>query len=417
MPRERNSRCPCDACQRDKVAAEQHQRWLDVLSLLNERQARLYVAEKALDLGRGGISTMAEVTGMTRPTIMKGIRELRAGIPREELDRIRRTGAGRKPIQATDPQLLPDLVAIMQESAGGDPMSSLKWTSKSTRHLAEELSRKGHAISQETVCRLLYDLGFSLRGNVKSLSRGDHPERDAQFRYVANMANRFQKAKMPVISVDTKKQEKIGAFKNPGRNWRRRPRHVHAYDFPHLAEGKAIPYGIYDTVRNTGMVRVGMTSDTAEFAVDSIRRWWRLMGRRHYPGAWRLLIFADGGGSNGSRNRLWKQQLQMFADTEGLEITVCHYPPGTSKWNKIEHRMFSHISLNWKGEPLTSYETVINLINGTRTKAGLKIRAELTRKQYQKGIKVSEADMSEIRLKRHKTHPHWNYTIQPRKSH
>jgi len=271
MPRKRNSRCLCDTCKKDEMTAEQHQRWLDVLSLLNERQARLYVAEKAIDLGRGGISKIAEITGMARPTIMKGIRELRAGISREESERIRRTGAGRKRIQATAPQLLPDLEAIMQESAGGDPMSSLKWTSKSTRRIAEDLSRKGHAVSHETVCRLLHDLGFSLRGNVKSLSRGDHPQRDTQFRYIASMAKRFQKAKMPVISVDTKKQEKIGEFKNPGRNWRRQSRHVHAYDFPHLAEGKAIPYGIYDTFRNAGMVRVGMTSDTAEFAMDGIK--------------------------------------------------------------------------------------------------------------------------------------------------
>jgi transposase len=414
MPRKRNSQCPCGQCEQDGMAAEQHQRWLDILSLLNERQARLYVAEKAIDLGHGGITKMAQITGMTRQTIAKGIGELRAGIREEDSDRIRQMGGGRKRIGQANPQLLHDLNAIMEGTTGGDPMSSLKWTSKSTRRIAEELVRKGHAISHETVCRLLYELGFSLRGNVKSLSQGDHPQRDAQFRYIADMAKAFHKAKMPVISVDTKKREKVGEFKNPGRNWRRQSRVVNAYDFPHLAEGKAIPYGIYATSRNTGMVRVGVSRDTAEFAVDSIKRWWRLMGQRHYSPATRLLIFADGGGSNGSRNRLWKQQLQKFADACDLEITVCHYPPGTSKWNKIEHRMFSHISLNWKGEPLTSYETVINLINGTRTKTGLKIRAELTQKRYRNGIRVSDADMKKLNLEKHNTHPHWNYTIRPR---
>ena len=398
------------------MTAQEHQRWLDILSLLNERQARLYVAEKAIQLGRGGVSKMSEITGMSRPTIIKGMAELRGGIARQERDRIRRAGGGRKRIGEANPALLRDLESLMESSTGGDPMSKLKWTSKSTRRLAEELGHLGHRVSHETVCRLLYDLGYSLRGNVKSLSKGDHPDRDAQFRYIASLAEEFQSSQLPVISVDTKKQEKVGQFKNAGRKWRRQPRKVHAYDFPQLAEGKAIPYGVYDPARNVGMVRVGISRDTAEFAVDSIKRWWRYMGQRHYRGAKKLLIFADSGGSNGSRNRLWKLRLQEFADACDLEITVCHYPPGTSKWNKIEHRMFSYISLNWRGEPLDSYETVIELINNTRTKTGLKIRAELTQKRYKKGIKISDGAMKELNIQPHDTHPQWNYTIRPRNS-
>jgi hypothetical protein len=264
------------------------------------------------------------------------------------------------------------------------------------------------------VGRLLQDeLGFSLRANVKSRSAGHHSDRDAQFGYINRTVEDFHKAQQPVISVDTKKQEKVGDFKSPGRRWEREPRHVNAYDFPHLARGKAIPYGIYDVYHNVGMVNVGITKDTAEFAVDSITRWWRVMGQRRYPQATRLLICADGGGSNGSRNRLWKASLQQLANRTGLSLTVCHYPPGTSKWNKIEHRMFSFISINWQGKPLESYETVIQLINGTKTRTGLKIRAELCLTVYEKGVKVSAADLNDLNLTPHDLHPNWNYTIAP----
>jgi len=375
----------------------------------------LYVAEKAIELGRGGIQEMTVITGMNRQTIRKGIQELDAGIAVEAPEQIRRRGGGRKRIEHTQPRILRDLAAIMKAATAGDPMTSLKWTNKSTRSLAEELQAQGHVIEANTVGRLLQNqLGFSLRANVKSRSAGHHANRDAQFGYINRSVEEFRKAQQPVISVDTKKQEKIGDFKNPGRRWEHEDRKVNAYDFPSLARGKAIPYGIYDVYHNVGMVNVGITKDTAEFAVDSIGRWWRIMGKRCYPQATRLLICADGGGSNGSRNRLWKVSLQQLANRIGLTLTVCHYPPGTSKWNKIEHRMFSFISINWQGKPLESYETVIQLINGTKTRTGLKVHAELCAKVYEKGIKVSADEIQELNLTHHDLHPNWNYSIGPK---
>jgi hypothetical protein len=396
------------------MSVDQHQRWLLILGQLNERQARWYVAEKAIELGHGGINLMAEITGMNRQTIRKGIQELAAGIPLDTAGRIRHPGGGRKPIEQTQPRLLRDLAAIMNEATAGDPMTSLKWTNKSTRHLAQALQARGHMIEANTVGRLLQEeLGFSLRANVKSRSASHHADRDAQFGYINGTVDEFHKAQHPVISVDTKKQEKVGNFKNPGQTWEHEPRQVNDYDFPNLSRGKAIPYGIYDVYHNVGMVNVGITKDTAEFAVDSIGRWWRVMGKRRYPRATRLLICADGGGSNGSRNRLWKVSLQQLANRTGLTLTVCHYPPGTSKWNKIEHRMFSFISINWQGKPLESYETVVELINGTKTRTGLKIRAELCSKVYEKGVKVSAEEIQDLNLTRHDLHPKWNYSIGP----
>jgi transposase len=395
------------------MVQESHKHWLTLLAQLNERQARLCVAEKALSLGHGGIAQLALMTGMNRQTIRKGIRELRAGIPEAEAERIRQQGGGRKRVELADPQVLQQLAASMEETTAGDPMSALRWTNKSTRRLAEELTSQGHPIHANTVGRLLQLLGFSLRANVKSKSAAHHADRDAQFRYINRLAKRFQRAQQPVISVDTKKQEKVGDFKNPGRTYRRTPQHVNAYDFPHLARGKAIPYGIYDVYENVGMVNVGITRDTAEFAVDSIERWWRRLGKRRHAQANQLLICADGGGSNGTRNRLWKARLQDLADRTGLTLTVCHYPPGTSKWNKIEHRMFSFISINWQGQPLESYETVVQLINGTTTTSGLKVHAELCVKEYERGLKVSDEEMEGINIRRHRTHPQWNYTIRP----
>ena len=399
----------------DTMIQEQHHRWLSLLTQLNERQARLYVAEKALEAGHGGIRKLMEITGINRQTIRKGIRELRNGCSQGETDRVRRQGGGRKPLQISDPRVLCDLATIMEEMTAGDPMSALRWTNKSTRHLAKQLQMQGHAIEADTVSRLLRVLGFSLRANVKSKSAGHHADRDAQFRYIDRMAKRFQRAQQPVISVDTKKQEKVGDFKNPGKTYRRTPQQVNAYDFPNLARGKAIPYGIYDVYENVGMVNVGMTRDTAEFAVDSIDCWWRRLGKRHYAKATQLLICADGGGSNGTRNRLWKVRLQELANRTGLTLTVCHYPPGTSKWNKIEHRMFSFISINWQGQPLESYETVVQLINGTTTESGLTIHAELCLEEYETGIKISDQEFQGINIKRHRTHPQWNYTIRPLK--
>jgi hypothetical protein len=308
------------------------------------------------------------------------------------------------------------LKEIVEETTAGDPMSPLKWTAKSTRTIAEELTRLGHTVSSVTVGRCLDEMGYTLQANVKSREGSRNPNRDAQFRYLNRQVKGFRRAGDPVISVDTKKKELVGAFKNGGRRWlpKGKADQVSVHDFPHLGKGKAIPYGAYDIARNRAVVNVGVTHDTAEFAVESIRRWWRLDGKRHYGGTRRLLICADSGGSNGSRPRAWKLQLQALSDETGMAITVCHYPPGTSKWNKIEHRLFSFISLNWKGKPLVNYETVVNLIGGTRTRAGLKVKAVLDANQYETGIAVSDEDIAQLRLKRHKVHPNWNYTISPR---
>lgn len=393
-------------------------RWLKVLGTLNERQARLLVAERALALGRGGISQMCRLTGMSRPTIMKGVAELLAkgGLPPITEGRVRRPGAGRKKVEERDPELRRQLVRIMEETTAGDPMSLLKWTSKSTRAIAEQLARLGHPVSSVTVGRCLHDMDYSLQANVKELEGPQHPDRDAQFRYINAQVKRFLRSHDPVISVDTKKKELVGAFRNPGRTWRPtgKPEKVMVHDFPSRSEGHAIPYGTYDVSSDRAVVNVGVTHDTAQFAVESMRRWWRLLGRRWYAAAQRLLICADAGGSNGSRLRAWKLHLQDLADELGLAITVCHYPPGTSKWNKIEHRLFAFISMNWKGQPLLSYEAVIALIGSTRTRSGLKVRAVLDTSEYETGIKVSASEMRGLKLKAHALHPEWNYTISAR---
>lgn len=389
---------------------------LRVLSSLNEAQARWYVAKEALARGRGGLKTMHELTGMSRPTILKGMRELRKQRVLAATERVRQPGAGRKRVEAADPGFTRALETIMDENTAGDPMSLLRWTNKSTTRIAEQLSHGGHQTSADTVGRRLRELGYSLQANVKTLEGSSPAERDEQFRYINRQVKRFLAQGAPVLSVDTKKKERVGKFKNAGRMWRSRgtPQEVNIYDYPHLGVGTAIPYGAYDVGRNEGFVNVGMTHDTAEFAVASLRQWWRLFGRRHYAGARELLLCADGGGSNGSRNRAWKYYLQQLADQIGLRITVCHYPPGTSKWNKIEHRMFSFISMNWRGQPLVSYETIVNLIGATRTRTGLQVKARLDPKEYEAGIKVSDAQMSRLHLRPHKMHPTWNYTISPR---
>ena len=391
--------------------------WLRVLGTLNEYQARLYVAEKALDLGRGGITHLSSLSGMSRVTITRGLSDLRGRTDlRVAAGRVRNPGGGRKKLEETDPALARRLKAIVEETTAGDPMSPLKWTAKSTRTIAEELTRLGHPISSVTVGRCLDEMGYTLQANAKSREGSHNPDRDAQFQYLNRQVKGFRRAGAPVISVDTKKKELVGAFKNGGRRWlpKGKADQVSVHDFPHLGKGKAIPYGAYDIARNRAVVNVGVTHDTAEFAVESIRRWWRLDGKRHYSGTRRLLICADSGGSNGSRPRAWKLQLQALSDETGIAITVCHYPPGTSKWNKIEHRLFSFISLNWKGKPLVNYETVVNLIGGTRTRTGLKVKAVLDANRYETGVAVSDEDIAQLRLKRHKVHPNWNYTISPR---
>ncbi len=389
---------------------------LKVLATLNEAQARWFVAREVLARGRGGLKALHEATGVSRPTILKGIRELRTKKALPSGERIRRPGGGRKRVEAVDPRWEQALDRIMDENTAGDPMSLLRWTNKSTARIAEELTRQGHSASDETVRRRLRALGYSLQANVKNLEAGSGVGRDEQFRYLNRQVKQYLVRGEPVLSVDTKKKERVGNFKNSGQTWRPQgePLEVNTYDYPHLGEGPAIPYGAYDVHRNEGFVNVGISHDTAEFAVESLRRWWKLFGRRHYPEARRLLLCADGGGSNGSRNRAWKYYLQQLADQWGLEVTVGHYPPGTSKWNKIEHRLFSFISLNWKGQPLVSYETVVNLIGATRTKTGLRVTAELDAKQYEAGIKISDAQMERINLRPHRIHPLWNYTISPR---
>jgi Rhodopirellula transposase DDE domain len=387
---------------------------LKVLDALNESQARWYVAREVLARGRGALKAMYELTGMSRPTILKGIRELQGqkGLPRE---RVRQPGGGRKRLEESDPGLQTALERIMEENTAGDPMSWLRWTNKSTARIAEELTRLGHSVSDETVRRRLADMGYSLQANVKNLEESA-AGRDRQFRSINRQVKQFLARQEPVLSVDTKKKERVGNFKNAGKAWRPKgqPMEVNVYDFPHMGVGPAIPYGAYDQQRNEGFVNVGISHDTAEFAVESVRRWWRWIGRRRYPEAQRLLLCADGGGSNGSRNRAWKYHLQQLADQSGLIVTVCHYPPGTSKWNKIEHRMFSFISLNWQGKPLVSYETVINLIGATRTATGLRVKAKLDTRYYEAGVKISDEEMKQISLRTHSTNPEWNYTISPR---
>jgi hypothetical protein len=386
---------------------------LKVLGALSESQARWYVARETLALGRGGLKAMNELTGMSRPTILKGIRELQQ---HKELpsERIRQPGGGRKRLEESDQGLEAALEQIMEENTAGDPMSLLRWTNKSTVRIADELTRLGHWVSDETVRRRLAEMGYSLQANAKNPEESG-AGRDQQFRYINKQVKRFLSGKEPVLSIDAKKKERVGNFKNAGRTWRRKgqPIEVNVYDFPHLGVGPAIPYGAYDQQRNGGFVNVGISHDTAEFAVESVRRWWRWIGRRRYPQAQRLLLCADGGGSNGSRNRAWKYHLQQLANQSRLAVTVCHYPPGTSKWNKIEHRMFSFISLNWQGKPLVSYETVINLIGATRTATGLQVKAKLDTRYYEAGVKITDEEMESVNLQTHRTNPEWNYTISP----
>ena len=389
--------------------------FMTILDSLSESQARWYVAREAVALGRGGIRRMEELTGVSRPTILRGIRELERGdLPPE--GRIRRVGGGRKRLEHHDRGLTWALQRIMEENTAGDPMSHLRWTNKSTTTIAEELTRQGHPVSHEKVRQCLGELGYSLQTNRKNKEGLSPPERDAQFRYLNRQVQRFLGRGEPVLSVDAKKKERLGSFKNAGKTWHLKGRapEVNVYDFPTLGKGTAVPYGAYDVERNAGFVNVGVSGDTAEFAVESLRRWWKLDGWYHYPRATTLLICADSGGSNASRSRGWKYHLQQFADAFGLSVTVCHYPPGTSKWNKIEHRMFSFISINWKGKPLVSYETVVNLIGATRTQGGLRIKARLDPRHYEKGIKITDQQMEDIHLEPHATHPQWNYTIRSR---
>jgi DDE family transposase len=388
-----------------------------ILPHLDERQRRLLLAAEARWLGHGGISVVARAAGVSRVTVTAGVEELEAG-GEPTPGRTRRAGAGRKQLTETDPGLLDALDALVEPETRGDPMTRLRWTTKSTRNLAAELTDQGHAISHHSVGRLLNGpLGYSLQGNAKTVEGKQHPDRDAQFHYINDQVTEALTAGEPVISVDAKKKELIGEYANTGRTWEPAgdPRKVNVHDFPG-EQGKAVPYGIYDLGQNAGWVSVGSDGDTAQFAVETIRRWWTTVGHAAYPDTSTLLVTADAGGSNGYRLRLWKKELAAFADETGLTVTVCHMPPGTSKWNRIEHRLFSHISMNWAGQPLTSHEVAINLIAGTTTRTGLTVHAERDTGSYPRGIKVSDREMKALiaqHLTPHEWHGEWNYTVSP----
>jgi len=380
---------------------------------LNERQWRLYVATEARRIGPGGISQVAREAGVTRKTIRKGLGELEAGALYQPGERIRQQGGGRKKNTVKDATLRADLEGMLDPK--GDPESLLRWTSKSVSKLRKALTRLGHTIGETAIRGMLHEMGFSLKATKKSIEGGSHADRDAQFQHINRTGKAFEAKGQPVISVDCKKKELIGNFKNGGREWQAKGQEttVNVYDYLSIADGKAIPYGIYDLVHNSGFVNVGIDHETAEFAVESIRRWWKSVGSNLYPSSRELLIVADGGGSNGARNRLWKQQVQHLANETGLAITVCHLPPATSKWNKIEHRLFSYISINWRGKPLTSLETIIELISHTTTEEGLTVMAVKDTNSYPTGLKVSNEDMAALNLTSHPFHGDWNYTIQP----
>jgi transposase len=389
---------------------------LDVV--LDERSRRQWAAAEAKELGYGGVSAVARATGLARDTIQLGLRELvyRQQHPEEPTSaRLRKRGGGRKALVTTDPALMSALETLVEPLTRGDPESPLRWTCKSTRRLADELRRRGHRVGYRTVAWLLHEAGYSLQANRKTREGNQHPDRNAQFEYINAQAVRFQKRGQPVISVDTKKKELVGDFKNPGQEWHPQgePEKVRTHDFPDEELGKAIPYGVYDVTNNQGWVNVGIDHDTAYFAAASIRRWWEEMGATRFPRAQQLFITADGGGSNSSRTRLWKVALQKLADDIELTLTVSHFPPGTSKWNKVEHRLFSFITNNWRGKPLVSHQAIVNLIASTKTTKGLIVKAALDENTYETGIEVSDEQMAKLRLVRARFHGDWNYTIKP----
>jgi len=390
-------------------------------SELDEKARRFWAATEANSLGHGGSRAVSKATGIAESTIRIGQSEIARSskIQKEnEVRRIRNKGAGRKPIIEQDRALLAALDFLVEPTSRGAPMSPLRWTCKSTRRLAKELSEMGHIVSHAKVGQLLSELNYSLQGTRKRMEGVSHPDRNAQFEFIYRQVKDFQSSCQPVISVDAKKKELIGRFANGGVEYqpKGKPEEVETYDFPSMADGKGIPYGVFDITKNHGWVSVGTDHDTSEFAVNTIRQWWRQMGQHVYPQAEKLLITADGGGSNGSRNRLWKYELQRFVDETQIAVTVCHFPPGTSKWNKIEHRMFSHISKNWRGRPLTSHEVMVNLIANTTTESGLNIQAALDSNEYLTGITFSDLEMKTLTLEKNDFHGEWNYSIYPTKN-
>jgi len=392
-------------------------RYRQIAPVLNEQSRRRFVALEAQRLGRGGVSVMARITGLARSTIYHGLSDIRNKVTTPP-GRIRREGAGRKKKTVEDPTILDDLKKLVEPETRGDPMQTLLWTTLSLRDLAKALKKSHHKVSPTVVGNLLRELHYSLQANSKTHEGKQHIDRDAQFCYINTQATEFLTAGAPVISVDTKKKELVGNYKNNGRTWRPKgtPDPVNVHDFKDPNKPRAVPHGIYDLADNVGWVTVGTDHDTASFAVNAIRRWWVSMGKRRYPKAKRLMITADGGGSNGYRVRLWKAELQNLADELKFPITICHFPPGTSKWNKVEHRLFSFISINWRGKPLRTYRTIVQLIAATTTDAGLKVRAVLDRNKYPKGVKVPDVEFDAINITRHDFHGDWNYTIKPRAS-
>jgi hypothetical protein len=386
---------------------------------MDERRRRQWAAAEARELGWGGVSLVARATGLSRPTITAGMRDLEQPPQQRMLDaaRVRRPGGGRKRLAVTDPDLLTALEALIDPVTRGDPESPLRWTCKSTRRLADELTRQRHPVGPRTVATLLHEAGYSLQANRKTREGSSHPDRNAQFEHINTQVVTFHRQRQPVISVDTKKKELVGDFKNGGREWRPQgtPEEVRVHDFQDKQLGKAIPYGVYDLASNEGWVSVGITHDTARFAVASIRRWWTEMGAARFPRARKLMITADGGGSNSSRNRLWKLALQELADELGLPLHVCHFPPGTSKWNKIEHRLFSFITHNWRGKPLVSHQAIVNLIASTTTRTGLIVKAALDTNHYETSVKVPDEELACLNLTRDEFHGDWNYKLSPRR--
>jgi hypothetical protein len=401
-----------------KIEARIRRKFRMVAVELDERRRRQWAAAEARDAGWGGISLVARATGLSRPTIMAGLKELELSSNRRvaAAARVRSPGGGRRLLTQSDLGLLEALERLIDPATRGDPMSPLRWTCKSTDKLAEELTRQNHPVSDRTVAMLLKQQGYSLQANRKTREGSSHADRNAQFEYINHQVTAFQKRQQPVISVDTKKKELVGEFKNAGAEWQPKgqPEKVGVHDFPDKELGKAIPYGVYDLACNEGWVSVGIDHDTAEFACASIQRWWNEMGSTRFPHATELLVTADGGGSNSSRNRLWKKSLQGLADELGIILNVCHFPPGTSKWNKIEHRLFCFITKNWRGRPLTSYEVIVNLIASTTTKKGLVVRAAMDSRQYETGIKVTDEELAHLRLTPATFHGEWNYAIKPR---
>lgn len=397
----------------EKAVAERYQALRDVM---DERVTRRWAGAEALALGRGGVTAVARATGLSRMTVRRGRDEVSGKKPPGELVRVRRKGAGRPPVEVAQPGLTETLESLVEPVTRGDPESPLRWTCKSTKVLAAELEQQGYDVSPQKVGELLKSQGYSLQAGAKSLDGESHPDRNAQFEHINTQVRDFQARGQPVISVDTKKKELVGEFKNGGREWQPTGAPVLSltHDFPDTAVGKAIPYGVYDIGDNSAWVSVGVDHDTPVFAVNSIATWWRKMGQERYPEAKQLLVTADSGGSNSARSRVWKAELQRLADATGLAISVCHFPPGTSKWNKVEHRLFSHISMNWSGRPLEDYETVVNLIGATTTAKGLKVKARLDRRRYRTGISISQEAMHQLHLVRSKFHGDWNYVLKPK---